>query len=132
MSVNYPPISEVDFDRESEQTISDSQSQRSRTAAVKNRKRKEQDEVDEEQKNQLLPPQREIDVASSFGGSINDRAEYTSRMQDDQHDPPTVKELQKAQQPQSMRNVFTHGQDGKEQMAPTSSFKKGRDSCMPT
>ena len=45
-SVNYPAISEVDFDRESEQTISDMQSQRSRTAAAKKRpSHRDQDEL---------------------------------------------------------------------------------------
>ena len=33
---------------------------------------------------------QEDDGASSFGGSINERAEYTARMG---NDPPTVKEL---------------------------------------
>ena len=87
----------------------------------------EQDEVVEEHKHQP-----EIDVASSFGGSINDRVDYTARMQGD--DPPTVKDLQKGGQPSSMRNVFKQGAGGKDQMVPSnaSSFKKGRDSCLPT
>ena len=52
--------------------------------------------------------------------------------QEEINDPPTVKDLKKGAQPQSMRNVFTHGKDGANEINTTSSFKKGRDSCIPT